>query len=780
MSFPELGHPERALHVREIAAREGRRAPWPTWADAELVAAWRAGGVDAPWAHQLTAGAAARSGKHVVLATGTASGKSLAYQLPVLTALREGERAPDGRGATALYISPTKALAADQVAALERLGEAAPRVAAYDGDTPAEARAWARDHASLVLTNPDMLHAGLLPAHPRWAPFWRSLRFVVVDECHHYRGVFGAGVAQVLRRLRRVAAHHRADPVFLLASATTAEPADTAARLTGLEPGGFVVVDDDASPRGRLRVALWEPPLLDERQDPSDAAPIRRSATAETAHLLADLVTGGHSALAFVGSRRAAEVVSSYAGRLVGEVDPALTDRVAGYRGGYLPEDRRRLETALRSGELLGLATTNALELGIDVAGLDAVVICGWPGRRASFWQQTGRAGRRGGEALAVLVARDDPLDAYLVRHPEAIFEAPVEATVLDAENPYVLAPHLCAAAAELPLRPEELGLFGAGAREIVDALVERGALRARRTGWFWTRPERATDLVDLRGTGGDAFQVVDAATGRVLGTVDAAAVDHTVHPGAVHLHQGRSWLVAHLDVADRSALVEPTGPEVTTQARDVVDIRIVSAARTRRWGPCTLTLGQVDVTSQVVSFTRREVLTGRVLDEHPLDFPPRTLRTAAVWWTMPDDVIAAAGVDARDVPGAAHAAEHASIGILPLVATCDRWDVGGVSTALHPDTGELTVFVHDGHPGGAGFAARGFHAATTWLGATRTAIEQCPCATGCPSCIQSPKCGNGNHPLHKAGAVRLLTALLEVAPCSTPDPRVGPGPPPR
>jgi DEAD/DEAH box helicase domain-containing protein len=455
-------------------------------------------------------------------------------------------------------------------------------------------------------------------------------------------------------------------------------------------------------------------------------------------------------------------VVSLLTRRALAEVDARLADRVAAYRSGYLPEERRSLEQKLHSGALRGLAATTALELGVDVSGLDVVLLAGYPGTRASLWQQAGRAGRAGQGALAVLVARDDPLDTYLVHHPEALFGRPVEATVLDPDNPYVLSPHVCAAAAEMPLSEADVVLFGPEAEPVLARLVDRGLLRRRPAGWFWTRRERATDLADIRGTGGVPISVVEAATGRLLGTVDAGAAHTTVHEGAVYLHQGETYLVRTLDLAEAVALVDPADPDYTTLAREITDIRIVQTLRSQPWGRATLTFGTVDVTNQVVSYLRKRLVTGEVLGDRELDLPARHLRTRAVWWTVRPDQVAAAGIDWADLPGAAHAAEHASIGLLPLVATCDRWDIGGVSTALHEDTGLPTVFVYDGHPGGAGFAERGFKAARHWLSATRSAISSCECVSGCPSCVQSPKCGNGNAPLDKGGAVRLLGVLLQ------------------
>ncbi|MFF3339600.1 DEAD/DEAH box helicase [Streptomyces flavidovirens] len=756
----------RITHTEHLPPRAGSHAVWPDRIRAEVIAAIQAAGIEHPWTHQAQAAEHALDGESVVIATGTASGKSLAYLAPVLSTLLDGSEAPNGRGATALYLSPTKALAADQRRAVKAL--AAPlgnavRPAVYDGDTPVEEREWVRQYANYVLTNPDMLHLGILPSHPRWASFLRALRFVVIDECHTYRGVFGSHVAQVIRRLRRLCARYGANPVFLLASATSAEPAVSAGRLTGVP---VHEVADDASPRGELVFALWEPPLTELHGE--KGAPVRRTATAETADLLTDLTVQGVRSVAFVRSRRGAELIALIAQERLAAVDRSLPQRVAAYRGGYLPEERRALERALHSGRLLGLAATTALELGVDVSGLDAVVIAGYPGTRASLWQQAGRAGRSGEGALAVLVARDDPLDTYLVHHPDALFRQPVESTVLDPSNPYVLAPHLCAAAAEAPLTDTDMELFGPAAADLMPQLEAANLLRRRGRSWYWTRRERAADLTDIRGEGGRPVQIVEADTGRLLGTVDASAAHASVHDGAVHLHQGRTYLVRHLDLDDPHgavALVEEADPPYSTTARDTTAISVMETDTEIPWGEGRLCFGSVEVTNQVVSFLRRKLITGEVLGETKLDLPPRTLRTRAVWWTVTEDQLDAARVNPEQLGGALHAAEHASIGMLPLFATCDRWDIGGVSVPLHPDTLLPTVFVYDGHPGGAGFAERAFHTARQWLTATREAIASCECEAGCPSCVQSPKCGNGNDPLNKRAAVRLLTVLLKGAP---------------
>lgn len=758
---------ERLVHVHEVPARQEQVAPWPDWVAPAVYSAFSTSGIMQLWSHQREAADLAHDGSHVVISTGTASGKSLGFLLPVLSDLVDGAAAPSGRGATALYLSPTKALAADQMARLTALAIPGLRAATYDGDTPSDERRWIRDHSQYVLTNPDLMHHSLLPGHARWAPFMRSLRYVVIDECHVYRGVFGSHLAVLLRRLRRVAAHYGASPTFILASATVADPEAQASALIGMPVRPVTL---DGSPRESMTFGLWEPGLVPggggDDVDKLDA-PHRRSAVAETADLLADLVVDGVQTVAFARSRAGVETVAASARRSISEVDPALGPAVAAYRGGYLPEERRELEQRLRSGALRGLAATNALELGIDVSGLDAVLLAGWPGTRASLWQQAGRAGRTGSRSLAILVAGDDPLDTYLVHHPEALFDRPVEAAVLDPQNPYVLAPHLAAAAAELPLTETDAQLFGPTMIGLLDILVARRMLRRRPSGWYWTRPERATDHVSLRGTG-ETVRIVERSTGRVLGTVDGPAAHSSVHTGAVYVHQGQTYVVAHYDVEDSHAAVVAGDPGWSTHARSVSGFDIGRLEQSQTWGPVELCFGSVDVRSQVTSFLRIRH-GGEVLGEHPLDLPERSLHTKAVWWTMTEEMLDAAGIAEPDIPGAAHAAEHAAIGMLPLVATSDRWDIGGVSTALHPDTGRPTILVYDGHPGGAGFAERGFRAATIWLTATRDAILACECARGCPSCVQSPKCGNGNEPLDKAGAVAMLTAVLAGAPVLEP-----------
>lgn len=740
------GREDRVRHVERIPARAADHVDLPDWVAPPLRAALAGAGIDRLWSHQARAAQAARDGRHVVLATGTASGKSLGYLLPSLTAVLEGRAAANGRGATALYLSPTKALAADQLARIQSWHVPGVRAATYDGDTPTDERRWIRDHADVILTNPDLVHHSLLPGHEHWAHVLRRLRYVVIDECHVYRGVFGSHVALLLRRLRRVARRYGADPVFVLASATVGDPGGLASRLVGDD---VLAVTEDGSPRGAMTFALWQPPEDDEGA--------RRSPTTEAADLMAHLVGRDVQTLAFARSRAGVEALASAASRQVSITDE---ERIAAYRGGYLPEERRVIERRLRERDLLGLAATNALELGIDIAGLDTVLMAGWPGRLASVWQQAGRAGRDGQDALAVLVAADDPLDTWVVEHPEAIFDAPVETSVLDPGNLHVLVPHVACAAAELPVTRDDEQWFGPGMEGVLEVLVARGLLRKRPGGWFWTRRDRPGEHVSLRGIG-EVVSIVEGRSGRVIGTVDESSAHSQVHTGAVHVHQGQPYVVTELDLEQATATVVPGDPGWSTHAQSVSSFDIVAEESGVDHGPVRVSFGRVDVRHQVTGFLRR-LPGGEVIGQHPLDLPERTLSTRAVWWTMTPEALAAAGVAEADVPGAAHAAEHAAIGMLPLLATCDRWDIGGVSTDLHPDTGLPTIMVYDGQPGGAGFAARAHEQIGPWLAMTRETIAGCGCAgRGCPACVVSPKCGNGNEPLDARGAIALLDLLL-------------------
>ncbi|ORW54123.1 DEAD/DEAH box helicase [Mycobacterium paraense] len=744
---------ERPLrHVAELPARSGRQHSWPEWADPDVVRAFAQRGINDPWSHQAAAAELAHAGRHVVISTGTASGKSLAYQLPVLTALATDPRA------RVLYLSPTKALGHDQLRAAHALTAAVPRLhdvapTAYDGDSPAEVRRFARERSRWLFSNPDMIHLSILRNHARWAVLLRGLRFVIVDECHYYRGVFGSNVAMVLRRLLRLCERYSSAPTVVFASATTDSPGATAAELIGRP---VAEVTEDGSPQGARTVALWEPALRTDLTG-ENGAPVRRSAGAEAARVMADLIAEGAQTLTFVRSRRAAELTALATRARLDDIAPELSSKVASYRAGYLAEDRSALERALAEGRLRGLATTNALELGVDIAGLDAVVLAGFPGTVASFWQQAGRSGRRGQGALVVLIARDDPLDTYLVHNPAALLGKPVERVVIDPGNPYILGPQLLCAATEMPLDEAEVRSFGAV--DVAQGLIDDGLLRRRNDRYFPAAGIQPHGAVDIRGSSGGQIVIVEADTGRLLGSAGVDQAPASVHPGAVYLHQGETYVVDSLDIQDGIAFVHAEDPGYATFARELTDIVVTGTGERREFGPVSLGLVPVRVTHRVVGYLRRR-LSGEVIDFIELDMPEHVLPTTAAMYTIEPDALLRTGIEAPRVPGSLHAAEHAAIGLLPLVASCDRGDIGGLSTAIGPE-GLPTVFVYDGYPGGAGFAERGFHRARTWLGATAAAIEACECPNGCPSCVQSPKCGNGNDPLDKAGAIRVLRLVL-------------------
>lgn len=760
MAIPGWMAGEAICHVHSRGATKGIADEWPSWLPTAVEESIRAAGITAPWRHQREVAELAWSGRHVAIATPTASGKTLGYLLPVLAATCPGASSagqPPAIGSvsrrtaglrlgldrpTALYLAPTKALAHDQWRVAKSLGPPGWEVGTLDGDSDAAERRFARDRASYVLTNPDMLHRAVLPNHARWASFLRGLRYVIVDEAHRARGVFGAHVANVLRRLRRLAAQYGSDPVFVLASATAVDAGVFGARLIG-EPDTLAVVDVDTSPHGGRDVALWRP---------QDTAPH------DAAELMAGLVDDGAQVITFVPSRNQAELIALRA------ADRVTTGRtVASYRAGFLAADRRGLEDALQTGRLAGVAATNALELGVDVSGMDAVLIVGVPGTLASLWQQAGRAGRGTRDALVVVLQGDDPRDAYLFDHPETIFESPVESIVVHPENPHVLGPHLAAAAQECVLTPADARWFGPDTERLADQLVASGLLRRRPAGWFWTHPQRAVDSIDLRSSEGRPLIIIEIGTGRVLGTIDPGAADRTVHPGAIYLHQGESWIVEEYLPDDLQALVRPANPGYFTQPKSISQARLLSVAEERPFGCGHVATGEIELTSQVIGYLRRDEITLEVWDETPLDLPEHTMRTRGVWFTLDPHVVADLGFSPVRLAAAAHAAEHTAIGLLPLFAPCDRWDIGGVSTVLHPDTGTCTIIVHDGQSGGAGFAEEGFRRADDWIAATLDRLRTCECEGGCPRCVVSPKCGNANQFLDKAAAQRLLEVLLGV-----------------
>jgi DEAD/DEAH box helicase domain-containing protein len=726
------GSGEEVAHLATEPEREPRFAPLP---DALHDRVRDAIGVERLYEHQRAAWDAAARGEHVMVTTGTASGKTLAFNLPVLD---EIAREPKSR---ALYLYPTKALAQDQFRTLSAYRVPRLKPAIYDGDTPTEQRWQIRRWANVILTNPDMVHIGLLPNHDRWGDVLANLRYVVIDEAHVYRGVFGSHVANVLRRLRRLARVYGSEPQFLLASATISNPGELGASLLGVP---VTVIGDDAAPRAERTILLWNPPLLDEELG------LRGSALAEAAKLQASFVERGLRTLTFAKSRKAAELIHRFTAERLGD-DAHLSP----YRAGYTAQQRREIERRLSEGDLLGVSATNALELGIDVGLLDAVISVGFPGTVASLRQQWGRAGRRG-HGLAVLVASEDGLDQFFMREPDKLLGRRVEAAILDHANPRVLQGHVRSAAYEAPLSAEDAVVLGP---EALEAAARDDKLRETPTGFVWAGQEHPAARVSLRSAEPNAFTIVDATTGSVLGLVERSRAYSTVHEGAVYLHLGESYLVRELDLNTMVAVVEPFNGDWYTQAKKDTMTQIVEPRRVEQRLGMELVFGEIEVTEQVVAYERKTLASQERIEIVPLELPPTTFATEAIWYLPEPHQLA--GVD--EMPrllGTLHAAEHAMIAILPLWAMCDRWDIGGLSTNLHPETGRPTVFVYDGHPGGVGITERGFEQFEGWVADTAEMIRGCPCSDGCPSCVQSPKCGNLNEMLDKAGALTFLSRL--------------------
>jgi DEAD/DEAH box helicase domain-containing protein len=740
--FPvELLEGEELAHVTTEPAREARTAPLPDDLHPRVRQALAARGIEELFTHQRTAWDAVARGEHVVVATGTASGKTLAFNLPVLDALA---RTPKTR---ALYLYPTKALAQDQARALAELHVPKVRPAIYDGDTPSEQRWQIRKWSNLVLTNPDMLHIGALPHHDRWGDVLANLAYVVIDEAHVYRGVFGSHVGNVLRRLRRLARAYGSEPRFLLASATIANPGELARSLLGVEA---TVVDDDGAPRAERTIVLWNPALLDEELGQ------RASALGDGARLMADLVAREQRTLTFGKGRGSVELVHRFTVERLD--DRELAVRLSPYRAGYTPGQRREIERRLIEGELLGVTATDALELGIDVGLLDAVISVGFPGTVASLRQQWGRAGRRE-HGLAVLVASEDALDQYFMREPDTLLNRRVEAAILDHANPRVLDGHVRAAAFEAPLDDGDREILGDEALERAATLPE---LRKTPRGYVWAGRDYPAARVPLRSTSPDAFTVVDADSGTLLGLVERERAFTTIYEGAIYLHLGEAYQVLELDLEGRAALVQPFSGDWYTQAKKETNTQIDETLRAEQRLGLELSFGRVSVTEHVIAYQRRSIRGGEPIDLTPLDLPETTFETEAVWY-LPEPQQLGASVQMPKLLGTLHAAEHAMIAILPLWAMCDRWDIGGLSTNVHFQTGAPTVFVYDGHPGGVGIAERGFEVFEGWVEDTAKLLAGCPCTAGCPSCVQSPKCGNLNEPLDKEGALDLLQAMLAV-----------------
>ena len=710
-----------------------------------VAAALKARGIGRLYSHQALTLDAARAGRHVTLVTPTASGKTLSCLLPVLEALRADPTA------TALFLYPIKALAQDQAGILNAWLEACPqppgvpsgawRAEIYDGDTTSYRRAKIRrSPPALLLTNPDMLHLGLLPFHSAWAGFFARLKYVVVDEAHTYRGVFGAHVAHTLRRLRRLAEHYGSSPRFLLLSATMAEPGAFAEGLLGAPSE---VIEAGGAPRAERHLALWNPL----------ASPYR-----EATDLFTRLVSTGHKTIAFAKARKVAELMHLWAA----QGRPELKERIAGYRAGYLPAQRREIERRLFEGKLDGVLATSALELGIDVGGLDACVLVGFPSTMISARQRMGRVGRSGRPSLVLLVGLNDALDQYFMRHPEAFFGRALERARVPVDNPVILAGHLVCAAEELPLTEEDARWFGPATPGLLESLWRNGSLRRGASGRHHASQGRPARTVNLRGCG-DSFSIVavDGETRREIGTLDVPRVYRDGHPGAVYLHQGVSWEVTALDLERKRVEVREIESDRYTEPRSDDEIEILKVEKRLALGGLDWCFGSVRAREQVTGYAVKNVSSQKLLSEHALEMPLHEYETKAAWWELPPAWRGEFATAGLDFAGSIHALEHAQIALLPVFALCDRWDLGGVSTPDHPQLDRPAIFIYDGHAGGAALAEQGFEIVGAWLEAVAELLKECPCEEGCPACIQSPKCGNGNKPLDKAGALELCRRLL-------------------
>ena len=738
------------VHIEHIHPRDANHAELNKPLVANLQDCLKRHGLLPLYTHQVEAVNKAQEGKNVIVSTSSASGKTLCYNIAVMEAILNEHRT------CALYLFPTKALAQDQLHELQDVLCTSLKiegVATFDGDTPQTERAEVRKHARIILTNPDMLHVGILPNHSSWSRLLRHLRYVIIDEAHIYRGVFGSHVAGVLRRLRRLCQLYGSTPQFICCSATIANPGEHAEKLIGLP---FEVIDNDGSPHGGKDFVFWNPPIIDETKG------TRRSANSEATNLFSELVSQNIRSLTFTRTRRLTELIYTYSRQKLAEANPALAGRIKPYRAGYLPEERRQIEQELFSGQLLGVVATTALELGIDIGDLEATVLTGYPGSIASTWQQAGRSGRSREKSLSFLIGLDNPLDQYFMHHPEAFFQKNFENALINPDNHYILRAHLLCAAWEWPLNSDDEEIFGPVLAQEKAELIKQGILKER-MGRFYVSPRIAypAQNISIRSSFGQNLAIINTATGSLLETIESSVALFQVHPGAIYLHQGDTYLVTELDLASRTACVVPTDVPYYTQVKDLTDLHIIRAIRSKNCGPTRVFLGEVEVTTTVIGFKKKAQFTEEIIGEEPLDLPPQHFPTVALWFDLPFGVSDKLASAQLDIAGGLHAAEHAAIAMLPLFALCDRNDIGGVSTPFHPDTGKAQIFIYDAYPGGIGIAEKGFDLIEQLWEATLKEITECPCLDGCPSCVQSPKCGNNNKPLDKKGAQLLLEGLL-------------------
>jgi DEAD/DEAH box helicase domain-containing protein len=693
------------------------------------------------YSHQCEAINAVRAGKNVILTTPTASGKTLAFNLPVFEMLE------NDAGARALYLYPTKALANDQLLPLEQMSgfTGIPAYAAiYDGDTPQSKRAVIRDKSRIILSNPYELHQ-VLCWHAKWRPFLSGLRYIIIDEAHRYRGVFGSQIAFVIRRLLRLCRYYGAEPRFILSTATLANPEEFACNLTGRK---FVCINNDGSPHGKKHFVLYNPFSLGINE---------KSAHHETKDLLVSCVKEDLQTLCFTGSRKMAELVTLWAREDIRLSSVRLADSISVYRAGFLPEERRTIERQLKDRSMRGVVSTNALELGIDIGSLDAVIISGYPGTMMSTRQQAGRAGRKGGDSVAILVAQGNPLDQYFMHHPDQFFGRSHEHAIIDPNNPYILSGHILCAAAELPVNEEtDRQYFGDSMDEYLHDLESNDLLRKTSRGWVYTGRGRAADAVRLDGMPGETFRIL--CHGRLLEIMDRGQAYREAHKGAIMLHQGETYIVNEMDLETHTIRVTETDVDYYTQPLKEVDLEILKTLETKEVHGMTCAFGDVEVTERFTGYKikRRDTIIGI----EPLDLPPLTFRTQAFWFVPPPHIGQKVNAADLDLAGGLHGAEHAIIALMPLYVMCDRWDIGGLSSPSFGVRGEPVVFVYDACEGGIGLSEKAYGILPKLLASTHEMVRGCSCEDGCPSCIHSPKCGNDNQPLDKKATVLILGEL--------------------
>jgi len=717
--------------VEQLPAREARFADLPRPLSEPVAEALAAEGIQRLYTHQAAAVNAAREGDSLVVVTSTASGKTLCYNVPVLEALLED---PTTR---ALYLFPTKALAQDQLKTLKRYREARPDLpisaGTYDGDTPRDLRKQLRDEGNIILTNPDMLHSGILPNHARWAHFLQALRFVVIDEVHAYRGIFGSNVANVIRRLRRICRHYGADPVFICCSATIGNPAEHAGAIVGRP---MRLVDDDGSPRGRKRFVLWNPPYVDA------ARLSRRSANSEAQWLMCDLIERYRvQTIAFVRARTTAEILYRYVQDELEHRSRRLANVVRAYRGGYLPSERREIERRLFEGELMGVTTTNALELGIDIGSLDACLMVGYPGSIASTWQQAGRAGRKQDDSVAILIAREDPIDQYLMQHPEYFFDQPHEEAIIDQENPYILYGHARCATQELPVTGDDVEFFGEYLGGIMQIILDRREVQEINGRWFWRGPAYPAGDVSLRSADEHNYVIQELDSGKVIGEMDEWGAFTQLHSEAIYMHDGETYFVEELNLTQRIAYVRKRDIDYFTMSVDKTSIKLVEDPDeppvTSRWRISEIGNGPAEVTDLVYMFRKIKFYESDSIGFGNLDLPAIDLDTVAFWLMPPRHVLEKVREYGRIPDEGLLGISNAMAGVLPAYVMCDPADIGSVVDSSNLSS--PAIFIYDRFPGGVGYSERLFEIVEQVVTAALDLITRCGCDEGCPSCVGSP-----------------------------------------